>query len=221
MILGNGARFYCYCYCYIKWVSEDNQLTSSKDVHVFRRSCQPTSCKFRSCPFSEIHMYTKWMPASCLELWTNLHPSTQIKAKYRYVALMCKNPTSYGLSWEEMANYHEKQKALLTLLHECIQEIWKWLAILEPHTGPREPCWGASLLVTDIYFLCWFLFTVCATQENIKNAGFKQVYTLKQKIMMIWDLILPFIVLIAGSLLALGQNQIFALCHPPTCCKYS
>ena len=39
-----------------------------------------------------------------MELWTNLHSSTQIKTKYLYVALMCKIPASYGLSWEEMAN---------------------------------------------------------------------------------------------------------------------
>ena len=94
----------------------------------------------------------------------------------------------------------------------CSQFEIKWLARARRGgrggRGGRAPgCqWTWASLTTsfqhlaDTYFWCWFFFTVCTTQENIKKDEFKQIYTLK--------MILPLIVLIAESLLALDQNQL-------------
>ena len=70
--------------------------------------------------YIEVHIYATWQPTLAMKLWTSSHSSTQIKA-------LCLDDAqsitvSEELSWEEMANEQENQKALLTqIVQELIQ----------------------------------------------------------------------------------------------------
>ena len=53
-----------------------------------------------------------------LSLWTSPYSSTHMRGLYFEMASIFQIPASTALSWEEIANGQEKQKALLTQVIE-------------------------------------------------------------------------------------------------------